>query len=524
MELLQSITKILSEYYHLFTVIIGAMALVIIVIRWWEEVSYFFLNFMSSLPVMGYIARFSRSYEPRRKGAGGVEWYPAEEAICAKYWQYYRSSTLDADFYLRCVNYLNKVDERGRKPTSMLLWFGSIILVLLEAFIFALVLAPFIAYNITPEQAEISATVVSVLIGVILVPATHLMGSELHKNTLLKKIRYWYLEARLKNGAVDLSKNHEISLENTRLDDNEPNYIQMLNRVTHNVHVKPQYWSTIIALFLIAFFAFGAYFVRSATLDKLQTEEINNPYYSQSLNGSVDSPFDIPKGAKDDNDKANRKALDEIGKYQVFASKLAFVILSVIFVGVQIIGIMIGLHRSFAGIESRSAAQYIGNFSSSEEFAAWHAMRRERVERDAQEKLTALQNKIAMRHSIAGSEEKSALPTFDEYIKMKVKTKILSTDFDKEGLYKNQYKTITPQSVSEKSNTPEPEKLEKSLEGTSDNVDDERQRILALGDLTSLSPEELELIAEDQSLSLEALQKRQRVQLALKKARDGEGV
>lgn len=544
MEFLQSIAEAISLYRYIFWPLVGLMALMIIVIRWWDQVSYFFLNLMSSLPLFGYITRLSRSHEPRRRGTGGLAWYPAEEAICAKYWQYYKTSNLDADFYLRCVNYLNKVDERGRKPTGIILWCVSIALVLLEAFIFALVLSPFIANNISANQAEFSAIVISVLIGVVLVPATHLMGSELHKNTLLKKIRYWYAEARQSNNAQGLSKNYELSLETTRLDDNDPNYRQMLNRVTHNVQITPQYWATGIALALILFFAVGAYFVRAATIDAVDTQAVNGSPFSQQTAANSGSPFDLPAAAVEDNASADRQAAHEIADNRVFASKLTFIILSVIFVGVQLIGILIGLFRSFAGIESKTASKYIGNFSGSEEFATWHAMRRERVERDAQEKLTSLQNRLMMKRSNSQSEALTALPTFHDYASGKVRDK---ARLDAEQQVQMQEYSVPPAApvaapapapapapvvqapvvpqpvvtapAAVQPVAPEPVAAPAAVTPVADDA--EKQQIHALGDLTSFSADELQLIADDQGLSLPALQKRQQVQALLSKARNG---
>lgn len=547
MEFLQSIAEAISLYRYIFWPLVGLMVLIIIFIRWWDQVSYFFLNLMSSLPLFGYITRLSRSHEPRRRGTGGLAWYPAEEAICAKYWQYYKTSNLDADFYLRCVNYLNKVDERGRKPTGIILWCVSVALVLLEAFIFALVLSPFIANNISANQAEFSAIVISVLIGVVLVPATHLMGSELHKNTLLKKIRYWYAEARHGGTAKGLSKNTQISLETTRLDDNDPNYLQMLNRVTHNAQVKPQYWATGIALALILFFAVGAYFVRAATIDSIDTQAVNGSPFSQQTAAASGSPFDLPAAAAEDNARADRQAAHEISDNRVFASKLTFIILSVIFVGVQLIGILVGLFRSFAGIESKAASKYIGNFSGSEEFATWHAMRRERVERDAQEKLTSLQNRLMMKRTNSQSEALNTLPTFQDYASGKVRDKA-RLDAEQQ-IQMQEYAApqptpaAPPVAVTQAVPAPQPPAAAPSVipepvaaaaiapaaapvtapAPTASVADDaeEKQRIHALGDLTSFSADELQLIADDQGLALPALQKRQQVQALLNKARQG---
>ncbi len=562
MELFQTIAETISLYRYIFWPLLGLMALVIIFIRWWDQVSYFFLNLMSGLPLLGHVARLSRSNEPRRKGTGDHAWYPAEEAICAKYWQYYKTSNLDADFYLRCVNYLNKVDERGRKPTGPLLWAGSIALVLLEAFIFALVLSPFIANNISANQAEFSAIVVSILIGVILVPATHLMGAELHKNTLIKKIKYWHGEERHSGNAKNLQKNKDVSLENTRVDDNDPAYLQMLNRVTHNARVTPQYWATGMAIALIIFFAVGAYFVRAATINAMDTQAVNGSPFSQQVTTSAqDSPFDLPAEAAADNAKADQQANKEITDNRVFASKLTFIILSVIFVGVQLIGILIGLLRSFAGIESKAAAQYIGGFSGSEEFANWHAARRDRVERDAQEKLTALQTRLVMKRSISQSEPASSLPSFSDYVSGKMREKARSDEeLSRHLKQKNDVQALqqsatapqvapvalqaapaaavvaepapvaaaAPAVVAEAAPAaaPAPQPVSPAAQpatvvAASTDNDAEKQRVHALGDLTSFNDEQLQLIADDQGIAFSALQKRQQVQIMLNKARGG---
>jgi len=526
MEILSSLMQAIANYRYIFWPLFGLMALTLAVIKWWDEVRYFTLNFFCSLPLIGHIARLSRSHEARRKGTGGLIWHPAEEALCGKFYQHHSTSNRDADFYKRCVNYLNKVDERGRKPTSLVLWLCSIALVILEAFIFALVLSPFIANNISANQAELSAIVVSVLIGVILVPATHLMGTQLHKNTLLSKIRYWHKEAKLENNAKALVKNTEVSLENSRIDDDEPSYLQMLNRVQHGIGAKPQYVQTVVTLFLIITFAVGAYFIRAATINAAETEAVNGTPFSQTSPVNA-SPFDLPQQAVDDNQQADKKAVSEVRENRVFASKLTFIILSVIFIGVQIIGILIGYSRSLVGIESRLAAKYIGNFSSSDEFAAWYAMQRERVERDAQDKLASLQNRMAMQRASSASATHSDLRTFDDYVRGKQRDKALADDEHQQFSVSraSAVDNAQPQSVSASvsdSVVPEPARIALDSVNTPTSVsnnNDAKARVAALGDLTLFDDEELVLVAEDLDLPLSALLSRRKVQLLLKKAR-----
>lgn len=523
MEILDTLMQAIATYRYIFWPLFGLLALTLGVIKWWDQVRYFFLNLFCSLPIFGHITRLSRSHESRRAGTGGRIWHPAEEALCGKFYQFHSISNRDADFYLRCVNYLNKVDERGRKPTSVVLWLCSIALVILEAFIFALVLSPFIANNISANQAELSAIVVSVLIGVILVPATHLMGTQLHKNTLLSKIRYWHKEARLEGHAQALVKDNRVSLENSRIDDDAPSYLQMLNRVNHGIGAKPQYVQTVVTLLLIVTFAVGAYFIRAATINAAETQAVNGTPYSQNSAANNASPFELPQQAVEDNQQADKQAAKEFSDNRVFASKLTFIILSVIFIGVQIIGILIGYYRSLVGIESRLAAKYIGNFSSSEEFAAWYAMRRERVERDAQDKLASLQNRMAMQRASSASIAQTDVRTFDDYVRGKQRDKALADDQHQQ--FNATRATVAPERPVHQPEpalvfeptapTPAPAALETAPAANAD----EKARVAELGDLTALDDEELRLVAEDLGLPIEALLSRRKVQRVLNKAR-----
>jgi len=537
MELLNTLFNAISLYRYIFWPLFGLMMLVIIFIRWWDQVSYFFLNFWASFPALGFISRLSKSHEPRRLGTGRISWHPSEEALCGKYYQYYRSTNRDANFYHRCVNYLNKVGERGRKPTGIILWLCSIVLVILEAFIFALVLSPFIANNITANQAELSAIIISILIGVILVPATHLMGAQLHKNSLFSKIRYWYKEAFREGNARGLESNSAVTLENTNVDDSDPAYLQMLNRVNHSLGARREYVITLITLVLISTFAIGAYFIRSATINALDTQQINGSPFSQNGDAnnspfeqsetSNQSPFQLPNEAAKDNQQADKRATTEITNNKVFASKLTFAILSVIFIGVQLIGILIGYFRSFAGIESKSAAKYIGNFSSSEEFSAWYARQRERVERDAQNKLVALQSKMALGRTSSGNSMNTDVRTFADYINGKLRDQHSHQAEQKLAQQASTSHFDLPETFSSTppvaKNTGTSAVTQQNNSSKTDIDQQQSSAIKELGDISQCDDAELQLLAEHINVSLDLLIKQRNVQKILNR-RNGQGV
>ena len=283
---------------------------------------------------------------------------------------------------------------------------------------------------------------------------------------------------------------------------------------------------TFVPLRLVVSFAVGAYFIRAATINAAETQAVNVTPFSQTRAATNNaSPFELPQQAMEDNQQADKQAAKEVSDNRVFASKLTFIILSVIFIGVQIIGILIGYYRSLVGIESKLAAKYIGNFSSSEEFAAWYAMRRERVERDAQDKLASLQNRMAMHRASSASTAQQGVRTFDEYVRGKQRDKAMADD---DQLQFNAQRAVAkPEPVLHQAEpaltvvpaaqSPAVVALETAPAPLSSP--DDKARIAALGDLTVLADEELQLLADDLELPLDALLNRRKVQLVLNKAR-----
>lgn len=558
MELFETLTTALAAYRYVIWPLISLLVLVVVIIRWWEEVKYFFLNLGVSFPVVGFIAKASKRDLMQDREEGGTAWYKAERELCAKYHRYYERVNKDAAFYDKCANYLNKVEERGRKPTGLPLWIGSIFLVILEAFIFALVLAPFIANNISANQAEFSAIVISLLIGTILVPATHLMGAEIHRNGLISKAREWHRQARRNNNAKDLQADANVDLDRTGLDDKEPKYLHIINRVKHNATVSPTWWTTIIATALILTLAIGAYFIRASTINELETQQVNGSPYASGSGSALTpdaSPFQLPSEATADGQAADQRAASEVAGDRIFAYKLTFFILSVIFIGVQIIGILIGVFRSFAGTQSREAAGYISGFSSASEFAAYQQSQRDRVARDAEAKLSSLQERIEHRHSLGGSADRGPRRSFALYANEKERQnsenqqqkkaraaaneleemrKALDTAREKQALQRelaalNNAAASAEVSAPERSSSatveapapaPAPVSVPAPVSAPEPTAALDQNALIAnLGDLTVYSPEELTAIGEELGIDNAALLSKQKVQVAIKRAK-----
>lgn len=355
------------------------------------------------------------------------------------------------------------------------------------------------------------------------------------------------------NHARGLEPNRAVSLENTHIDDQDPAYLQMLSRVNHSLGAKPQYVITLMTLLLIITFAFGAYFIRAATINALDTQQINGSPFSQTtqpsspftdMASSNQSPFELPVDAEQDNQQADQRAAKDITNNKVFASKLTFIILSVIFVGVQLIGILIGYFRSFAGIESRAAAGYIGNFSSSEAFTAWYARIRERIERDAQDKLVTLQSRMALSRASSGNSAFNEVRTFSDYIAGKQYDQLHAQAQQQAQLQSQtqfaaqqvavQAPQLSPTILAQQDQSNELLSVAASqlTEAQRNSVTSstampsasDKEKVRQLGDLTSFDDDDLDFMAQQAGLPLQLLKKQRKIQQALQGHQAGTSV
>lgn len=495
--------------------LIAGLVLITAIVLWWENIKYLLFKFWVWFPVFGIVARSSGSNHYQVVFNENKKWFRSQEALCARFYAYYSKLNKDANFYNKCADYLNKVDERGRKQKSLGLWLGTIILVLLEAYIFSLVLVPFMDNRVSSNQAVFAAWGLAIMIAVILVAVTHMMGFELHKNTLLNKARAWYANARHNQNAKSLSTDSKIDLDNTYKDDSDPQYIQLINRIPHNDKVKGSYAMTSIAVILIITFAVGAYWIRSLTINELETVMVNGGAFSESFSeGGNGSIFDLPDEAIADARKADETASSEIISSRIQAYKTTFLILSVIFVGIQIVGVMVGFFRSFAGKQSKDAAKYIGSFNSAKEFEDYYEMKKSQLSSEAQAALQALTQKIELRHELSGTNDSSSSTfiTFDDYVLERLK-KTHKTRFEADQA-SQLYKPVKNSDQDVGNQVSVNKTIEKESRETNANADvvvrdtinsNSDELILAIGDLDQYDDESLLEIANEVGCSVQQL-------------------
>ena len=361
------------------------------------------------------------------------KWFYSEERLCRDYCNFYEKVDKDSESYDEAKEYLHAIGELGRKPTPTFIWIMIFVLVIVEAFGFAYVLAGFTIPGASEATQQKGAIGVAAMLAILLVWRTHMTGQELHKNTLIKKIRRWYKSDNAGGSNWrDLKPDEKlITIDNTFDDSDSPNYIRMLNRLDINDKVKTTYTKTILTLIFIFAVAIGATYIRHQVL----TQEIASshettmnifnddalPFAGAESAGSdedIGTLFgdDAAANAKEDlsslfGDEAketsaptrqNRATIED--ETNMKGGDATFIVLGLMFVFIQILGIFFGMHWGFAGRESKEAYECLRGFATEKAFLSYYDRAKTHITRVAQQQLQKLQHKMNMINDNTGTD------------------------------------------------------------------------------------------------------------------------
>lgn len=379
--------------YSVLTLLILSFA----IYKMWEKVSFWWLRVMCHMPVVGKISRLAKNHS-----VADNNWFSAERDLCGEFLPYFQKSDVKPEFFNDCSRYLRKVQETGRNNLSMFGWIMLTVMVFIEAMGFSYVLAGWTIPGASEALKEQGAYGIAILISGLLVCLTHYTGHELHHNSLIKKIRTWYTQSgeqgykMIPNNKVSLDNEHEL------IDENEPQWRQLLNRLTANDKVTPSHKITSLTVLFIIIIAIGSTYVRGQTMESLASEANINPVediygsntdfsggdiYASNSVAEESLPTELlgSQNAVNEQAKIAKDHADHNGAWTTF------IMLAFIFVFLQVLGILIGFKTGFAGKESSNAKSFIGKFRTASEFAAFHDRKRNQIAQHAQKSLEKLQ-------------------------------------------------------------------------------------------------------------------------------------
>lgn len=392
---MESLKEFLYAYKYAVSTVLVLLVTAILIMKYWDEVKFWWLCTWSSFPVIGKITKLSKDTKSMESNG----WFSSELSLCSDFYTYYDRYDKDPEHYDRCKSYLSKVDELGRKPFPIFMWVIIVSLVILEALGFSYVLAGFTIPGANESVQQYGALGIAFIISVILVGFTHRTGSEIYKNTLINKIRVYFVNDR-RNEKPNLERDDKITLESNNLDDDAPSYLKVLNRVNTNATVTPSWLISIITAIFIIIIAVGATYVRGQVLEKQLNEEITN------VETNVYSPY--PADLAKSQETADTKALTERQDNDRKGGWATFIVLAVLFIFIQLLGILLGFKWGFIGKESFIAYLDSSSFRSKQDFINYFKREKEYIAKIAQQKLQELQQRMYQNSSFNGTSSKES--------------------------------------------------------------------------------------------------------------------
>ncbi|WP_022964610.1 hypothetical protein [Halopseudomonas pelagia] len=520
---LAALLALMKLHYIITLSVLACVVLLTFVVCYWEQVAYFAMRVWHGVPLIGTVARLSKATNHIKDG-----WPSVEENLCRSYANEYFKYTGGSGIYLKSKNYLGKIGESGRRPMPLWVLALGFLLLILEAVGFAFVIGPWINPNVSATQVGYLAWAVAFFLALISGFFAHFAGHHMHYNSIVKKAHAWWSrDTKNPLRPSSLKELTAISIDDTYQDNDRPDYQQILARIDADSEVD-QKKSTIYGFFLvILIFAVAAFWIRADTLKSIETDMVAELRGDASAL-EVFSPFDLPEESSLVNQEADDLRIEDKISAIRSASLMTYVVLSVVYVAIQVVMLWLSMKYGFVGNASKDAWENTHKFKTAEQYLDWLAAKRSQIVGHADHKLRLLQQKRASNHTAVADEqdalgtERVGARTFLAYIRLR----------NDELNSHNAYITSMPpigatasalgETVLDSPGTvhvePPLTQREVSINApTESDAPNTEVDPLNYQDLTVLGSEELEDVAGAFAESLATLQMIRRKQLALKK-------
>jgi hypothetical protein len=468
-----------------WSVVSVVLAMVVIALNW-PKVRWWWHNTWYSFPVIGKISSLAK--DPN-KDPVDLAWFKAEKTLSRDYKQFIRIQ--DEHDFNEKISYLTKAGDIGRRATPNLIWVLTIALVFVEAMGFSYVLAGYTLPGASENLQQTGAYGIAFLLSVILVAFTHFSGHELYKSGKIKDARQEWIESGRKGktstGTVPLAKPQS-------LDDDQPGYVQLMNRVG----TRPTYYATIGTAIFVVIVAVFATYVRGQVLEKQLQQQITGQTSSSTVGLSVTLGNDglnmtanqsgksiaLPPDDATANLSAELKAASDEADIDRHGGWGTFIVLAVIFVFLQILSVFFGYRWGFAGQQSEDAFNAIG----AGRYASYADVREhyKDIADTAQSKLEHLQQRLMERNSFSGNDGLHTSKTFYDFMNAERNREVADRQLELERTVQRgrmeSTTSIAKQAASEE-NVPQAQGLAEalqSLQAMGDNKDAKKSYIQSL--------------------------------------------
>lgn len=379
--------------------VIASVFAIVFVISTWDKIRWKAMNYWYGFPFIGRVARLSKDTRIDKHNEG---WLKSERTLCADYKKFIGVQSKEE--FDRNISYLNKAGDTGRGTTPPFIWLLIIGLVIAEALGFSYVLA---GYTIpgASEQIQLYGSVgIAFVISVLLVAFTHSSGVELFRNSVVARARKSWNDLG-QQGL--LSQGIDIPLSQNDKDNNDPSYAQTIHRAEKK---KVSYPVTLSTFLLVVIVASGSTYVRSTVLEKQLIEDV-----SGSQTNFFTAPIsEMPQELTSIANLAEDKAMVETQDLERKGGWTTFIILAVLFVFIQILGVLFGYKWGFAGKQSKAAYKGLGRgrFHTYDDVL----QHKDHISDEAQARLENLQQKLELNNANSGSNAIRTHKTFEDFL------------------------------------------------------------------------------------------------------------
>lgn len=329
-------------------------------------------------------------------------WFHSENVVCRDYDELYSKVHKDGDFYDACKEYLAIVGESGRKPLGAFMLIGLFLVLVLEAWGFSYTMSGFIDLSASENTRVIMTSIVAFAFAVILAFLTHLMGHELYRNGIIKRIRNnWKADdSKEKPKTLDfIEKDFEIS---DFSDEQKPIYKRRLDRLDIGEAPTVKHRFTTLAVVAIVIIGVIITFVRIKTLEVAQTQDAMCMTGDDTTSSAAVNLDDLysdtprpPAAAVETSKAAKEQGESEICRATKEGSWATFGMLAILFLVLQAFATWISHKFGFVGKHSKTAWENTHKYKTKSQYENAMDSKASYISQRAQKTLSSLQSKMA---------------------------------------------------------------------------------------------------------------------------------
>lgn len=289
---------------------------------------------------------------------------PAEESLCSTYID--KLPKVDQRVFERASEYLKITHPNGRSPMSAFMFVALIVLTIAEAAGTGMLIAPFVASEITGNQMVWIGYVIATVMAVGLLGLTHAAGAAVYKRSAIRKA------LGSVNATVEGYTGQKISSGDDQEQDKDASpKVRFGSRVLEGAHDRGSLVVPIVATTLLAVLLIGITWMRIKGLQIEVTNHVadhgqlaasagSNPFTAVS---GIDASTAMPTDVADSSRAAQQKVDHELSS-EMFSQGIAgAIVLAIIYVITQALGFFQAFGSSFVGDGKNAYRQTFGHTS-----------------------------------------------------------------------------------------------------------------------------------------------------------------